>query len=201
MTPAPRSTDDRIIDAALTLIAREGFGAVTMRSIAETAGIARQTLYNHYPGIDSIVLEAIRRHNRESTRLLESALRVVDDPVAKLEQLIRHVVSVGAHAHHAPGIEHALSADARAMLGEYHDVLDGVIRRILEEGIRSGAFRPDLSPDLDAALVRSMLGGLTEQTARTPDRAAAIAATGTRTIGAAVTGHRPAHTRPSRFTG
>jgi AcrR family transcriptional regulator len=189
MTPAPRSTDDRIINAALALIAREGFGAVTMRSIAETAGIARQTLYNHYPDLDSIALEAIKRHNEVSIQLLESSLRVVDDPPGKLEQLVRHVVSIGAHAHHAPGIEHALSADARATLSEYHDALDCVIREVLEEGLTIGAFRSDLSLDLDAALVRHMLTGLSEQAAQAPEQAAVIATTGIRTIRAALTGH------------
>ena len=173
--------------AALTLIAREGLGAVTMRSVAESAGIARQTLYNHYPDIDSIVAAALRRHNEESIQLLDSALRTMDDPSGKLEQLVRHVVSIGVHSHHAPGIEHALSADARATLGDYHDAVDRVIREVLDEGLTRGAFRTDLSPDLDATLVRRMLDGLAERAGRTPDQAADIAATGIRTVRAAVT--------------
>lgn len=188
MTPPPdqQSTDERIIHAALTLIAHEGLGSVTMRSIAETAGIARQTLYNHYPDIDSIVAAALKRHNQESIQLLESALRIMDDPQGKLEQLVRHVVSIGTHAHHTPGIEHGLSPEARATLEKHQAALDNSIRRILEDGQRSGVFRSDLSLDLDTTLVRHMLDGLTEQAARTPDSAAAIASGGIRTIGAAL---------------
>ena len=189
MTPPPDqpSTDDRIIHAAFTLIAKEGLGAVTMRSIAENAGVARQTLYNHYPDVDSIVAEALKRHNEESIRLLESALRVVDDPSGKLEQLIRHVVSIGAHAHHAPGLEQGLSPEAQATLAEYHDALDDSIRAMLEEGQRSGAFRSDLSLDLDTTLVRHMLNGLTERAGQTPDESAEIASSGIRIIRAALT--------------
>lgn len=189
MTPSPDqpTTDDRIIHAALALISREGLGAVTMRSIAETAGIARQTLYNHYPDIDSIVAEAIKRHNRESIRLLESSLRVADDPTDKLDQLVRHVVAVATHAHHARGIEHGLSSDARATLNDYHETLDRSIRGILEEGQRGGSFRQDLSLDLDTRIVRHILNGLAEQAALTPDRAPAITATGMNTIRAAIT--------------
>lgn len=188
MTPAPdqQSTDERIIHAALTLIAHEGLGSVTMRGIAETAGIARQTLYNHYPDIDSIVAAALKRHHEESIQLLESALRTMDDPSGKLEQLVRHVVSIGTHAHHTPGIEHGLSPEARATLEEYDVALDSSIRRILEEGQRAGVFRSDLSLDLDTTLVRQMLDGLAEQAARTPDTAAAIASGGIRTINAAL---------------
>jgi len=184
---SPRSTNDRIIHAALTLIADRGIGGVTMRSIAETAGIARQTLYNHFPDIDTIVAAALQRHNEESIQLLETSLRVVDDPSEKLEQLIRHVVSIGTHAHHTPGIEHGLSPEARATLTEYHKVVDGAIREILEDGQRAGGFRPDLSLETDTALVRHMLSGLTEAAAREPDQAAEIAAVGIRTIRAAVT--------------
>lgn len=186
MTPNAQTTDVRIINAALALIAHEGLGAVTMRSVAERAGIARQTLYNHYPDVDSIVAEAIARHNRESIQLLESALRVVDDPEDKLEQLVRHVVSIGIHAHHVPGIEHGLSPEARATLRGYHDALDGSIRVALEEGQQSGVFRQDLALDLDTRLVRHMLNGLTEQAAQTPEAATVIAADGYRTIHAAV---------------
>ncbi len=188
MTPPSdqQSTDERIIHAALTLIARGGLGSVTMRGIAETAGIARQTLYNYYPDVDSIVAAALRRHNEESIQLLESSLRTVDDPSGKLEQLVRHVVSIGTHAHHTPGIEHGLSPQARATLEEYQVALDKSIRRILEDGQQSGVFRSDLSLDLDTALVRHMLDGLSEQAARTPDSAAAIASGGIRTISAAL---------------
>ncbi len=180
------SADDRIIEAALSLITRDGLGAVSMMKIAETAGVARQTLYNHYPDVDSIVVEAIGRHNRESIQLLEASLRVVDKPEDKLEQLVRHMVSIGAHAHHASGIEHGLSASARETLGEYDAELDRRIRDILERGRGTGVFRQDLNLEIDAVLIRHILNGLTNQAARSPDKAAQLAATGARTVLAAV---------------
>ena len=180
------TTDDRIIGAALGLIAHEGLGAVTMIKVARTAGVSRQTLYNHYPDVDGIVAEAIRRHNRESIEMLESTLRVVDDAAGKIEQLVRHVVAMGAHAQHAPGIEHGLSADARATLEDYHDALGRCIRDILEEGRRSGVLPVDRMLDVDVVLVRHVLDGLAEASAEMPASAARIAAAGTRAILAAV---------------
>ena len=180
------SVDDRIIRAALALIAQSGLGAVTMRNIAETARISHQTLYNHYSDIDSIVTEAIARHNRESITLVESSIRVAESPEDKIGQLARHAVSIGVHAHHAAGIAHGLSAAARATLSEYDEALEASIRKILEEGQKTGAFRPDLALDVDAPLLRHMLNGLAEQAAETPDKAAALATTGARTILAAI---------------
>jgi AcrR family transcriptional regulator len=181
------STDDRIIDATLRLIAREGLGAVTMSRIAEAANVARQTLYNHYPDIDSIVAEAVGRHHRQGIEMLEASMSVVDDPRDGLEQLVRHVVSVGAHAHHDPGIHHGLSAHTRASLGAYDEALDRQIRAVLEDGRQAGVFRSDLTPEVDAVVIRHMLDGLAALSAATPDDAALLAAAGTRTVLAAVT--------------
>ncbi|MDJ0924612.1 MAG: TetR/AcrR family transcriptional regulator [Acidimicrobiia bacterium] len=180
------SADSRIVTATLMLIAESGLGSLTMMRIAETAGVARQTLYNHYPDVDSIVAEAIRRHNRESIDLLKSALDVLDRPEDRLEQLVRHSVAVGAHAHHARGIEQGLSAAARATLREYEEVLDQYIRRVLVDGQESGVFRDDLSPNVDAGLIRHMLDGLAAQSAAAPQQAASIATSGARTVLAAV---------------
>jgi AcrR family transcriptional regulator len=187
--PAGSSAGDRIIMATLALIAEDGLGSLTMIRIAETAGVARQTLYNHYSDIDSIVAEAIRRHNRESIQILEAAMRVVDRPEDKLEQLVRHAVTVGAHAHHTPGIEQGLSSNARVTLREYGNALDRCIREVMEDGQKANAFRSDLSPDIDATLIRHMLDGLAAQAAASPDQAASIAGSGTRTVLAAVTKH------------
>jgi AcrR family transcriptional regulator len=185
-TRSRASANDRIIEAAFTLIMTHGLGSVTMIQIAETAGVARQTLYNHYPDIDSIVVEAIGRHNRESLALLDTALRVVDRPEDKLEQLVRHMVALGAQGHHASGIEHGLSATAREKLGEYEIELERRIGEILEEGRSAGAFRLDLAPDIDAILVRHVLDALTHEAARSTDDAARLAATGMKTVLAAV---------------
>ena len=186
MTGPRGSTDDRIITAALTLIAGEGLGSVTMRRIAETAGVARQTLYNHYPDIDAIVVEAMERHNRESIELLNSTLAVVDSPIDKIEHLVRHAVAVGAHAHQVPGIAHGLSPTARAKLDAYGTAVKSLVGQIIEAGQGSGAFRLDLDPDVDPELIRLMLDGLAEQAGRSPEAAAAIADAGTRTILAAI---------------
>jgi AcrR family transcriptional regulator len=184
------SADDRIIEATLSLIARRGLGSITMREIAEAAGVARQTLYNHYRDVDAIVAEAIGRHHHESIEMIDAALGVVDEPDAGLEQLVRHAVTIGAHAHHASGLEHGLSPGARAALAAHDDAVEDRIRTILVEGIETGAFRADLDPDIDAVLIRHLLAGLTHM-AGTESDAAALAATGTRTVLAAVTTTAP----------
>lgn len=184
--PANESTSDKIIGAALTLIGQHGFGAVTMSRIAETAGIARQTLYNHYPDIDSIVAEAINRHNRQAIELLESAMHVAHGPLDKLKQIVRHVVSVSAHTHRPLDVQHGLSADTRSTLVAYDEAVRSHLLEILEEGKATGALRLDLNPEVDVILAQHMLDGIAELAMGSPTESAKIAATGTRTLLAAM---------------
>lgn len=180
------STDDRIIHATLAAIGRDGLGSVTMSQVADAAGVARQTLYNHYGDIDAIVATAIGRHNDESIALLESALQVAGSPVERIEQMVRHYVMVGSHSQHAFDFGGGLSTDVREALQAYTDTVELHVSAILEDGRDRGDFRSDLNPEIDTILVRSFLDGLFELAADTPEQASQIVTSGTRTILAAL---------------
>ncbi|MEY9872387.1 AcrR family transcriptional regulator [Streptacidiphilus sp. MAP12-33] len=57
----PRSADAHraILDAALALAVRDGYAAVTMKSIAEEAGVGRQTVYRWWPTRGAVLVEAM----------------------------------------------------------------------------------------------------------------------------------------------
>lgn len=174
--------DDRIVHAALALINEHGLGGVTMSQVADAAGVARQTLYNRYGDIDSIVATTIERHNQESLDLLASAITVAESPEDRVEQLVRHFASIGAHSHHSVDLLGALASELRAGLDAYRHAIEEHIRAIIDEGMRADNFRSDLSLDIDTGLIRSVLEGVRYLAARTPDQAAQISTTGTRTI-------------------
>ena len=183
---APASTGDRIVHAAMVLISEQGLAGVTMSGVADAAGVARQTLYNHYPDVDSIVAGAISQHARESVTLLHATMGVVEGPVDRLEQLIRHVAATTAHAPHALDVRHSLSPEARASLTEFDEALDALISEVLEAGRSAGVLRADLDCAVDTVLVRHLLEGLSALIAASPDRSAQITSASTRTILAAV---------------
>jgi AcrR family transcriptional regulator len=187
VTPfAGATTRDRIIHATLMLIGERGLGGVTMSAVADGAGVARQTLYNHYADVDSIVAASISQHARESAQQLDAAMRVVEGPGERLAQLIRHIAATTADAPHALDVRHSLSPAAQASLGEFEAVLDALIAEILRDGRRDGVFRTDLNDDVDPVLVRHLLEGLSAAIAHAPDRAAEITASAARTIRAAL---------------
>ena len=59
----PRTTRVRqiIVDSAAGLLIREGAGAVTAVRIAEATGVARTTIYRHWPKPTGLLLDAIDR--------------------------------------------------------------------------------------------------------------------------------------------
>jgi AcrR family transcriptional regulator len=59
-------TKRKIIDVALELFHRQGFAATTMEQIADTADVAKGTLYNHFATKEAIVGEYMRRTVREN---------------------------------------------------------------------------------------------------------------------------------------
>ncbi len=180
------ATRQRIIEATLGLIAERGLNDVTMIEVARTAGLARQTLYNHYPDIDSIVADALTQHNHDSVAQLRAAIAVVDSPVAKIEQLVRHIAQISTHHGHAIGVDHSLAPHHRGALGEFDDALDEVIAEIIGDGRADGSFRGDLDRSIDVALVRHLLTGVSALVAAAPGDAARITTAATRTVLAAV---------------
>ena len=69
------STRDRILDAAFTITAEQGWAGITMARLGDAAGVSRQSVYNEF-GNKQQVAEALI--TRELLRFLE----VVDDGLA-----------------------------------------------------------------------------------------------------------------------
>jgi len=179
-------TEQRIIAAAIELIGEDGLGGVRMSAVAKAAGVSRQTLYNHFPDVDGILAAAIHQHNAEATAMLTTALAITDSPTGKLDQLVRHVVLLGSHGHGSQRITDGLSAESRAGLAAHEQEMNSQIAAILDEGVRTGEFRADLSPDVDVLVVSAMLDGIMDATSRHPDQAVRVARVGLRTLVRAV---------------
>jgi AcrR family transcriptional regulator len=57
--------DQHIVSAALSVFARYGVSKTTMNDIAAEAGVARQTLYNAFPGKTELLRAAVRMKMEE----------------------------------------------------------------------------------------------------------------------------------------
>lgn len=180
------TTRDRIVEATLHLIAEKGLGSVAMSDIASRADISRQTLYNHFGDVDTIVAASLAAHQRAALDDLAAILATIAAPLERLEHLVRHSGAVGVEHHPTGAIEHALSPDARSILAGYEAEMATLIEGILDSGVKANAMRQDIDPARDARLIMRMLDGIVEQASADPERVHDIVASATRTVRAAV---------------
>jgi AcrR family transcriptional regulator len=82
----PRSEPARraVLDAALRLVRRDGYPAVTIKGIAEEAGVGRQTVYRWWDSKAEILLEAVIELARPVAWPEQT-----DDPVHDLRETLR----------------------------------------------------------------------------------------------------------------
>ena len=79
--PAAR---ERVLEAATRLFLRDGFRAVGVDTIIAEAGVAKMTLYAHFPSKDDLIVAYLERANRQFWEWLDGASAAVDDPKRKL---------------------------------------------------------------------------------------------------------------------
>jgi AcrR family transcriptional regulator len=84
VAPAERSARDRILDTASQLFYRDGYHAVGIDTIVERSGVAKMTLYRHFPSKDDLIAAYLERSNAEFWDWLEGAIANVQEPRAKL---------------------------------------------------------------------------------------------------------------------
>jgi AcrR family transcriptional regulator len=152
----PRSEPARraVLDAALRLVARDGYQAVTIKGIAAEAGVGRQTVYRWWDSKGAILLEAVTELARPSAQPEPTA-----DPVHDLRQVLRGsfrlspisgpiVSGLMADATHDPEFLAKLQSDLLARRR-------ALVRETLERAQRSG----QVGTGADLALVTDMIWG------------------------------------------
>jgi len=164
----------RIIAAARAVIAERGLDA-EVREIAERAGVAVGTLYRHFANREDLLREVVRQTLEDALARLRAAA-AIDDPCDALRALLHEVgalreefqplVTVVHDGHFASDPEES-PEEKKAIAAQVIAVVAGLIER----GMRTGIFRPDLDPEVTAgALMGSIIAF--EMLASTRPRAA-----------------------------
>jgi len=144
-----------ILDAAAGLLARGG-EPPSMNEVAAAAGVARATLYRHFPTRERLLQELTATAvSATATRLAEADLDAV--PVTEGIARIARVVAAGG-SKYAALVSQLDPADAGREQEQITTMIDGLLRR----GIDDGTFRGDIT----LGELRLLLGSLLQAAAR-----------------------------------
>jgi AcrR family transcriptional regulator len=72
------------LETAQRLFHRDGFRAVGIDTIIAGAGVAKMSLYRHFPSKDDLIVAYLEQSNRQFWEWLDGAVAHLDDPKAKL---------------------------------------------------------------------------------------------------------------------
>lgn len=155
-----QQTRRRLFDALSSLMAEQGFDAVSLADIAAAAGVGRTAVYNHVPDKETLLLAFIEDETARYVAGLEEALAGVDNPEEQLRIYVRQQVSLERDYRLAPGpdLRSVVSPETLGRLRDHAVHVEQILRRILASGVASGRF-PDQELDTVVPLVNACLRG------------------------------------------
>ncbi|MEU6850091.1 TetR/AcrR family transcriptional regulator [Actinacidiphila alni] len=138
----PRSETARraVLDAALRLCQEGGYQALTIKGIAESAGVGRQTVYRWWPAKQDVLIDALRdlglrkaEHlDPDSGDTLRDVRSLMDATFTLTRQLTgKALIGLMAEAQHDPGLSDRLQT---TVIGPRRQAL----RAILARGVARG---------------------------------------------------------------
>lgn len=159
-----RATRQKLYEAAVTLIAQQGFSATTVDEIAERAGVAKGTVYYNFKS-KSELFEELLRHG---VGLLASSLRDAADTTAergssRIEALDAMIWAALVFIDRYPAFTQLYVAELwrtnrawRSTLLVVRQEAVAVVERVLGEAVERG----ELSDEIDVPLTAAALVGM-----------------------------------------
>jgi TetR/AcrR family transcriptional regulator, fatty acid metabolism regulator protein len=157
----------QIIDAAVIVIAENGYYQAQVSKIAKQAGVADGTIYLYFKNKEAILISLFQEKMGYFVEKIEEKIAGFDSAAEKLLVMIETHFSMISEDHHL-GIVTQLEIrqSNKELRLKINDVLKGylkVIERILMEGKENGEF----ASNLDIRLARQMIFGTLDETITT----------------------------------
>ncbi|MFZ3588391.1 TetR/AcrR family transcriptional regulator [Bacillus sp. DJP31] len=154
----------QIIDAAVIVIAENGYHHAQVSKIAKTAGVADGTIYLYFKNKEDILVSLFEEKMGMFVENLENEISGIPSAAEKLYNLVEmHFHHLGSDPHLAVVTQLELRQSNKELRLRINEVLKGylaVVDHIVKAGMTSGEFRPDL----DIRLARQMIFGTIDET-------------------------------------
>lgn len=143
-----RATTNSILAAAESLFLNKLYADVSMRELAQRAGVTTGALYYHFPSKAELYYEMLRADFARKRSLLQDAVDDRLDAYANLERILTTFVTLPAHKR---DLMHLVRRDINAfrdpmrrqIIGIYQRALPGILAEVVQAGIDGGELRGD----------------------------------------------------------
>jgi AcrR family transcriptional regulator len=151
-----------VLDAARTLFADHGYRGTSMKDIAEVLGVRAPSLYNHVASKQDILHAIMDKAMDRAITALDEALAGISDVSEQLrratESLVLDFLRYPAEVTVCNNEVRSLDPGNRIAIVAKRDQYAGRLRKIIEQGCRSGRFQTR-TPQLAAFAVLEMGNG------------------------------------------
>jgi AcrR family transcriptional regulator len=153
------ATRERILRAALDLLAEGGYASASVSAIAQRADIATGTVYRHFPSKSELFAEVFRRASARELEVMATIASDEDTPAR--DRLARAAEAFARRALAEPRRAYALLAEPVDPAVENERLIfrrgyRDVFARTINEGVESGELPPQDAETVAAALVGAL---------------------------------------------
>ncbi|MGB9730550.1 MULTISPECIES: TetR/AcrR family transcriptional regulator [Calditerrivibrio] len=159
-------TDDKfnkILNAAIQIIARRGFHNTKVKDIADKAGVASGTVYNYFSNKEDILISIMIIKLNEYVTKAKKAIESIEDPREKIKILINHHFEA---MQSNPDLALVLQFELRQPTKEIRDKIRKYLReyfKFIEEIILDGVEKGVFQKDLNVYFAREMFFGTLDE--------------------------------------
>ena len=156
-------TQTAIRDAAAALVARHGYGAVSMRQLAAEVGVQAAALYRYFPTKEDLLFTLMREHMEGLIASWQADCPAFADHRTRLARFVANHIEFHVarrHATHVSNMElRSLSRERLSHILRLRTAYEKELRQILREGAEAGDFVVD-DVGLTAMAIIQMITGV-----------------------------------------
>jgi TetR/AcrR family transcriptional repressor of uid operon len=161
----------RILRAAVTCFARQGYYGTRMEEIATEAGIAKGAAYIYFPSKEAIFLALYDRWGCTLREEIMAALALLTPTErASVRRVLRTIVEVTGRHVHAEAATCLVLMEGRTLAAYLPAIAERVaaeqehaqaqLTALIQAGVAAGEWPPDFDAALHATMVRATIHGL-----------------------------------------
>jgi TetR/AcrR family fatty acid metabolism transcriptional regulator len=157
---------EHIIEAAVTVFAKKGFFNAKVNDVARQAGVADGTIYLYFKNKDDLLISLFENKMDLILKRFQDTLSNYQDPIEKLKSFIKLYFSLIQEDKQLAEVFQVELRQSSKFLKDYKNQKFSeylnLIASIVQEGINSGFFRPDLN----VHIIKLIIFGAIDEVAR-----------------------------------